>query len=203
MKPTGLCRTAAVSKMEVEPRTSAKGGGRFTRPLVPDRAATNAHVGRGGKGGEQTLSLLFRTSLRLQAALDRCFLPLGTTAQEAAVLLCCADAGEISARGLADALGKDQGNVTRFLDRLESRKLVTRRCHTRDRRLLVIEATHRGRQLAPQLRCMFEEAGSKFFAEIPPDDIAQLELRLSQLLASAGRLAAKSAAKEGGVAANR
>ena len=202
MKPSGLRRTAAVSKMEGEPRTSAKGG-RFTRPLVPDRAATNAHVGRGGKGGEQTLSLLFRTSLRLQAALDRCFLPLGTTAQEAAVLLCCADAGAISARGLADALGKDQGNVTRFLDRLESRKLVTRRCHTRDRRLLVIEATHRGRLLAPQLRGMFEEAGSKFFAEIPPDDIAQLELRLSQLLGSADRLAAKFMAKEDGVAANR
>jgi DNA-binding MarR family transcriptional regulator len=199
MKPSGLRRTAAVSKMEGEPRTSAKGG-RFTRPLVPDKAAANA---RGGKGGELTLSLLFRTSLRLQAALDRCFLPLGTTAQEAAVLLCCADAGAISARGLADALGKDQGNVTRFLDRLESRKLVTRRCHTRDRRLLVIEATHRGRLLAPQLRGMFEEAGSKFFAEIPPDDIAQLELRLSQLLGSADRLAAKFMAKEDGVAANR
>jgi DNA-binding MarR family transcriptional regulator len=201
MKPFGLRRTAAVSKMEVEPRTSVKRG-RFTRPLVPHSAATNAHVGRGGKGGELTLSLLFRASLRLQAALDRCFLPLGTTAQEAAVLLCCADAGAISARGLADALGKDQGNVTRFLDRLESRRLVTRRCHSRDRRLLVIEATHRGRQLAPQIRSMFEEAESKFFAEIPPDDIAQLELRLSQLLASADRLAAKSVAKGDGVAAS-
>jgi hypothetical protein len=72
MKPSGLRRIAAVSEMEVEPRTSAKGG-RFARQLVPEREATNEHVGRGGKSGELTLSLLFRTSLRLQAALDRCF----------------------------------------------------------------------------------------------------------------------------------
>ena len=203
MKPCGLLRRSAVSKIEVEARCSAKGGS-FAQPFVPDdRKAPDEQVSGGGKREGLILSLLFRTSLRLQAALDRCFLSFGTTAQEAAVLLCCADAGEISARELADALGKDKGNVTRFLDRLESRKLVSRRGHTRDRRLLVIEATRRGRLLAPQLRSKFEEVGRKFFADIPPDDVAQLELRLSQLLIAADRLEAKSVAKEDGVTAKR
>jgi DNA-binding MarR family transcriptional regulator len=202
MKPSGLLRTSAVSKMEVEAR-SVKGGSFALQFVLDSREAPDEQVSGGGKRGELILSLLFRTSLRLQVALDRCFLPFGTTAQEAAVLLCCADAGDISARGLADALGKDKGNVTRFLDRLESRKLVSRRGHTRDRRLLVIEATRRGRLLAPQLRSKFEEVGRKFFAHFPPDGVAQLELRLSQLLVAADHLEAKYVAKEDGVAANR
>ena len=119
------------------------------------------------------------------------------------MLLCCANADGISGRGLADALDKDKGRITRYVDRLVARRLVTRKIHPRNRSVLVIAPTSRGRQLAPRLKSKFEEIRSQLFADIPPDDIAQLELRLSQLLVAAGRLEAKSVAKEDGVAANR
>jgi hypothetical protein len=79
---------------------------------------------------------------------------------------------------------------------------VTRKIHPRNRSVLVIAPTSRGR-LAPRLKNKFEDIRNQLFAEIPPDDVAQLELRLSQLLLAAGRLETKSVVKEDGVAANR
>jgi DNA-binding MarR family transcriptional regulator len=201
MKPSGLLRKSVASKVGADAR--AFGEGRTPAPQFVARYAVGGGRGQTSEPADLTLSLLFRTSQRLQTVLDRCFLTLGTTAQEAAVLLCCANADGISGRGLADALDKDKGRITRYVDRLVARRLVTRKVDPRNRSLLVIAPTRRGRRLAPRLKSKFDDIRNQLFAEIPPDDIAQLELRLSQLLVAAGRLEAKSVAKEDGVAANR
>ena len=201
MKPSGMLRKSAVSKVDADAR--AAGESRAPAPQFVTRCAVGDDRGQPSEPADLTLSLLFRTTQRLQTVLDRCFLPLGTTAQEAAVLLCCANADGISGRGLAEALHKDKGRITRYVDRLVARRLVTRKIHPRNRSVLVIAPTSRGRQLAPRLKSRFEDIRSQLFADIPPDDVAQLELRLSQLLVAAGRLEAKSVAKEDGVAANR
>jgi len=196
MKPSGLLRKSAVSKVGVDARALRES--RAPAPQLATRYATANDRARPSEPGELTLSLLFRTSIRLQTIVDRCFLPLGTTSQEAAVLLCCANSGGVSARGLAEALDKDKGRVTRYVDRLVARRLVTRKIHPRDRRLLVIAPTRRGRRLAPQLKSKFEEIRNQFFADIAVDDIVRLEVILSQLLSGARRVAAR----EDGAATN-
>jgi len=201
MKPSGLLRKSVVPKVGADAR--AFGESRAPAPQFVTRYAAGAERGQPREPADLTLSLVFRTSQRLQTVLDRCFLRLGTTAQEAAVLLCCANADGISARGLADALDKDKGRITRYVDRLVARRLVTRKIDPRNRSVLVIAPTSLGRRLAPQLKSKFEDIRSQLFADIPADEVAQLELRLSQLLVAAGRLEAKSVAKEDGVAANR
>ena len=201
MKPSGLLRKSVVSKVGADAR--AFGESRAPAPQFVARYAAGDDRSQTSEPAGLTLSLLFRTSQRLQTVLDRCFLTLGTTAQEAAVLLCCANADGISGRGLAEALDKDKGRITRYVDRLVARRLVTRKVDPRNRSLLVIAPTSLGRRLAPQLKSKFEDIRSQLFADIPADEVAQLELRLSQLLVAAGRLEAKSVAKEDGAAANR
>ena len=130
---------------------------------------------------ELSISLLFRTSIRLQKIFDRCFVQFGMTSQEAAVLIRCVDAGEISARRLANAMSRDQGKITRFLDRLEAGSFLSRRSDPRDQRSLVIQATRRGRRVTPQLKSMFEEVRKQLFAGFLASDIDLLRSMLSRL----------------------
>jgi DNA-binding MarR family transcriptional regulator len=138
--------------------------------------------------GADLISLLFRTSIRLQTTFDRRFAQFGITAQEAAVLVRCVEAGETSAGKLAQAMGRDKGKITRFVNRLEARRFLTRSCNLKDHRLLIIKATRRGSRMAPQLRMIFEELREQFFDSILTQDIDQLGSMLSQLYENAGRL---------------
>ena len=189
MKPSGSLRKSVVSKVGADAR--AFGESRTPAPPFVARYAVGDDRGQPREPADLTLSLLFRTSQRLQTVLDRCFLTLGTTAQEAAVLLCCANADGISARGLADALDKDKGRITRYVDRLVARRLVTRKVDPRNRSLLIIAPTRRGRRLAPRLKNKFEDIRNQLFAEIAVKDTARLQVILSQLLSGTRRMAAR------------
>ena len=146
---------------------------------------------------ELSISRLFRTSIRLQTAFDRCFSQFGMTAQEAAVVVHCAEEGEISAGRLAQAMGRDKGKITRFVDRLEVSGFLTRKNDPGDHRLLIIKATSRGRRVAPQLKMRFEDVRNQFFEGILNIDIGRLEAVLSQLHANAERLCEEKAPKSG------
>src|SRR5580658_5012800 len=144
---------------------------------------------------ELSISRLFRTSIRLQTAFDRCFSPFGMTAQEAAVLLHCAEDGVTSAGKLARTMGRDKGKITRFVDRLETSGFLTRKNDPRDHRLLIIKVTSRGRRVVPHLKIRFEEVRSQFFEGVLNVDIDKLETVLSQLHANAERLCEEKAPK--------
>lgn len=145
---------------------------------------------------ELSISRLFRTSIRLQTAFDRCFGQFGMTAQEAAVLVHCVEEGETSAGKLARAMGRDKGKITRFVDRLETNGFLTRRSDPRDHRLQIIKATNRGRRVVPDLKVRFEEVRSQFFQGILNVDIDKLEVLLSQLHENAERLCADKGPKD-------
>jgi DNA-binding MarR family transcriptional regulator len=167
---------------------SGKDGGFLRNPLVPAQKSERKYVGVREWQAELSISRLFRTSIRLQTAFDRCFSKFGMTAQEAAVLVHCAEDGETSAGKLAKAMGRDKGKITRFVDRLEASGFVSRRNDPRDHRLLIIKATSKGLRFAPQLKTRFEEVRSQFFEGVLNVDIDKLETLLSQLHANAERL---------------
>ena len=109
-------------------------------------------------GWRQDLLLfwLFRTSTRLQIALDWCFSPSGLTMQEARVLYRCVEARGMKAGRLANSLGKDKGQISRIVDHLVSARLVSRDVDERDRRCSVIVPTDKGRKKAEELGHIFE-----------------------------------------------
>jgi len=174
---------------------SGKGGGFLRNPLATAQKSDRKYTGIREWQAELSISRLFRTSIRLQTAFDRCFSPFGVTAQEAAVLVHCVQEGETSAGKLAKAMGRDKGKITRFVDRLEASGFVSRRNDSRDHRLLIIKATSKGLRFAPQLKTRFEEVRSQFFEGVLNVDIDKLETVLSQLHANAERLCAEKVHK--------
>lgn len=138
--------------------------------------------------GEDLISMLFRTSIRMQTAFDRCFAQAGMTAQEASVLVRCVEAREISAGRLAQAMGRDKGKITRFVDRLEVGNFVTRVGDPRDHRLLIVKATNSARRIAPRLKMIFEEVREQLLEGILTEDIDRIASVLGKLYENAGRL---------------
>jgi DNA-binding MarR family transcriptional regulator len=137
---------------------------------------------------EAVISQLLRASIGLQKAFDRCFAGTNLTAQEAAVLVRCAEAKEISAGKLAQAMERDKGKITRFIDRLEAGGFVRRESDPRDHRLLIIKLTARARRAVPRLKMIFDQVREQFFAGIQSEDLDRLGSVLSQLHENAGRL---------------
>ena len=175
---------------------SGKNGGFLRNPLATAEKSDRKYIGIRGWQAELSISQLFRTSIRLQTAFDRCFSQFGMTAQEAAVLVHCSEEGETSAGRLAKVMGRDKGKITRFVDRLETGGFLTRRNDARDHRLLIIKATGKGRRFAPQLKTRFEEVRNQFFEGVLNVDIDKLEAVLTQLHANAERLCEGKAHKD-------
>src|SRR5580692_13184161 len=182
-----LTQEVRTVKSMAENTTTGKSGGFLRNPLATGEKSRRRYVSIREWQAELSIARLFRTSIRLQTAFDRCFSRFGMTAQEAAVLVHCAEEGETSAGKLAKAMGRDKGKITRFVDRLEANGLLTRRSDPRDHRLLIIKATSRGRRVVPHLTLRFEEVRSQFFQGILNIDIDKLETVLSQLHDNAER----------------
>lgn len=137
---------------------------------------------------ESVISQLLRASIGLQKALDRCFADTGLTSQEAAVMVHCAESKDLSAGKLAQAMGRDKGKITRFVDRLEARGYVRRVADPRDQRLLIIRPTVRGQRTVPQLKRTFEQIRQEILAGVQSEDLIRLGLVLTALHENAGRL---------------
>ena len=134
---------------------------------------------------EYLLSSIMQTTFTLQACLDRRFLVLGTTFQEATVLMRCAEAGEIAPSKLALTVARDKGKITRLIDRLEASKLVKRQTNPRDRRFSIIRPTARGKFLARRITTTFELILHDLFIAVPDSDIKRLSGMLPQLCRNA------------------
>jgi DNA-binding MarR family transcriptional regulator len=193
---TRLAQEVLTAKPMAGTTLSGKDRGFLRNPLAPAQKSEQKYVGVREWQAELSISRLFRTSIRLQTAFDRCFSQFGMTAQEAAVLVHCAEEGEISAGKLAKVMGRDKGKITRFVDRLETSGFLTRKSDPRDHRLLIIKATSKGRRLAPDLKARFEEVRGQFFEGVLNVDMDKLETVLSQLHANAERLCEVNAHKD-------
>lgn len=193
---TRLTQVVLTAKTMAGTTERGKNGGFLGNPLASARISERKYTGIREWQAELSISRLFRTSIRLQTAFDRCFSQFGMTAQEAAVLVHCSEEGETSAGKLAKAMGRDKGKITRFVDRLEANGFVSRRNDPQDHRLLIIKATGKGRRVAPRLKARFEEVRSQFFEGVLNVDIDKLEAVLSQLHANAERLCEGRAHKD-------
>jgi DNA-binding MarR family transcriptional regulator len=156
--------------------------------LVLPPAATACSISAKEWREDLLLSLLFRTSIRLQTSLDRCFLRYGLTLQEATVLVRCVEANKITAGKLAVTLGRDCGKITKFIDRLELGGLVKRDHHPHDRRYLVIKPTAKGRRTARSLAWVFTSIRRQLFVGIVEDDMDRLGKLLVRLHKNASRM---------------
>ncbi len=136
-------------------------------------------------------SWLFQTCIKLQTSLDRRFLRFGMTVQEASVLLRCVEARRITPGQLAIALGRDKGKITRFVDRLESSRLLTRDVDPCDRRFSILKPTAKGKQVARALASAFDSIRKELFVGILESDVLRLSKMLPELHKNAVQLGSR------------
>lgn len=96
-------------------------------------------------------------------AFARKLLASGVTAAEWVVMRDMFDEEETSPGVLAKRIGMTRGGVSKLIDRLVTKKLITRRDRSDDRRFQSIALTPAGRRLIPQLAALADQNDKEFF----------------------------------------
>src|SRR5579884_752272 len=91
--------------------------------------------------------LVFELARHLGTAIDRRVAPFNVTGQQAALLIRSGKEPGVTLSHLAPWLGTDNAGVTRLVDRLEVKGLVTRRPSVSDRRAVIVAPTAAGDDL--------------------------------------------------------
>ena len=130
---------------------------------------------------------VFKLSRDLRTAIDRELSGHGITVQQAALILVARLHGERGLAQLADPLGTDTAGMTRLVDRLEAKGLVSRESSPTDRRTVVIKLTPAGQALVPQLRDAFRRVQEAVLEGMQEPELQQFEATLRRLRDNAQR----------------
>jgi DNA-binding MarR family transcriptional regulator len=103
------------------------------------------------------------------------------TAEQYAILTALWQRGDCSQAALARASGRDRPGVTRLVDALEQKKLVTRADVPDDRRSYRVRLTAAGRRLHATLGAVIEDVVARALRGMPAKDRATLRTGLRRL----------------------
>lgn len=106
----------------------------------------------------------------------------GMTAAQFIILRRIANGSAGTAAELCRVLHYDTGSMTRMLDRLEEKSLITRERSPDDRRVVQIRLTQSGNEMFPQLSVAAAQAFNKHLAVFTDEEFAQLERLLKRLV---------------------
>ena len=119
----------------------------------------------------ETIVYLYTESRRLTKGMARQF---GLTGPQLTVIKLLEQLGDLSLSSLSERIKAQNSTVTGIIDRMEREELVKRERSERDRRMVLIRLTEKGRALASSIDVepmnMFREA----LNALPPQDITQL-----------------------------
>lgn len=79
---------------------------------------------------------------------------------------------------LADAMGMTRGGITKLIDRMIARGLVTREAGGADKRYQSVSLTASGRALVPDLAALADSNDREWFGHLDPDEAATLRAAL-------------------------
>jgi len=115
---------------------------------------------------------------------------LGITSTQASMLFMIASGKCSLAAELARDYGIDASAVTRLIDRLEKRNLLSRVRSCEDRRAVRLAVTDHGGKLAAHMPEIFGGVLGKALAGFTPEEVAALKSMLRRILANTGDPAA-------------
>ena len=119
-------------------------------------------------------------------AFARKLLASGVTVAEWVVIREMFDDEEISPSVLAERIGMTRGGVSKLLDRLVTKKLVTRRDRSDDRRFQSIALTAAARRMIPQLAELADQNDEEFFHPLSAAERAALIATMKKLVQAHG-----------------
>jgi DNA-binding MarR family transcriptional regulator len=104
--------------------------------------------------------------------IDQTFQDLRLTQAEAHILAYLARHSPCAINDLHHSFGHKRSTLTSLLDRLEGRGWIERRRHHASRRLVQIELTASGRQVAEQVQAALQKVEERVVARLGADDTA-------------------------------
>ena len=110
----------------------------------------------------------------------------GVTVAEWVVMREMYDDEESSPSVLAERIGMTRGGVSKLVDRLVSKNLITRRERDDDRRFQSIALTVAGRRLIPQLATLADQNDEEFFHPLSTVERAALIATMKKLVQAHG-----------------
>src|ERR1700677_110826 len=119
-------------------------------------------------------------------AFARKLLASGVTVAEWVVMREMFDDEETSPGVLAERIGMTRGGVSKLVDRLVGKKLITRRERSDDRRFQSIALTAEGRRLIPLLAALADENDEEFFRPLSVGERAALIATMKKLVQAHG-----------------
>lgn len=105
----------------------------------------------------------------------------GLTGPQLAVVKMLEPVGKLSLSELSERIRARNSTVTGIIDRMEREELVVRKRSDRDRRVVNIELTKKGRELAASIPVEPVDIFRRVLAELPSRDAADLNRILTKL----------------------
>jgi MarR family 2-MHQ and catechol resistance regulon transcriptional repressor len=150
--------------------------------IAPD--FSKRYPGASPKATETAMNLV-RTSELLVKRIAELIQPFDLTPSSGLVLGILADFGEpLPPNKIAERLIISRASVTSLLDSLERRGYVRRAPHSTDRRMLLIELTDTGRQVAHDFRLLVHQNQKVWMAVLTEQEQTQLIDTLHRIQAS-------------------
>ncbi|HXS21548.1 MAG TPA: MarR family transcriptional regulator [Steroidobacteraceae bacterium] len=132
-------------------------------------------------------TLITRARSALLTSFDTELEPFGVTGAQFEVLKNLARSDNETAASLCRALHYDTGSMTRMLDRLQQKGLVSRERDTSDRRLVFLRLTDAGESLIPKIRPALRRALRRHLAGFSVEEVAALKRYLGRLIENGQR----------------
>ncbi len=110
----------------------------------------------------------------------------GVTVAEWVILREIFDADAVSPSSVAETTGLTRGAVSKLIERLRAKKLLTRTGAEGDRRYQKISLTATGRALVPKLAALADENDEQFFSHLTTTERRQLTATLKKLVQANG-----------------
>jgi DNA-binding MarR family transcriptional regulator len=108
----------------------------------------------------------------------------GVTVAEWVVLREMFDASATSPSALAAATGLTRGAISKLIDRLVQKDLVSRAEAADDRRFQDVRLTPAGRTMVPKLAALADQNDHEFFSQLPVGERERLVATLKKLVAT-------------------
>ncbi|MBU0676060.1 MAG: MarR family transcriptional regulator [Proteobacteria bacterium] len=128
--------------------------------------------------------LLYQTSLAMRNFAEKLLKPHDLTLEQLHLLKHLPEDQGLTQKELGERIHKTPANLTRILDRLETKGLLIRRINPDDRRAMLVAITPRGADLIIEMISVFESFTKKMVDGIAPQEEQVLRKTLIKIAAN-------------------
>ena len=125
---------------------------------------------------------LYKSAMRFRAAMDTALVQVKMLTPQLGILRLIAEIGPQSQQDIGDMLGIDKTSMVKFIDGLQNQKMVTRKAHSQDRRIKMIEITSKGRKMLELAATLRNKVETEFLAPLSEKECRMLKLIMPKLL---------------------